>query len=494
MHEWMAIYDLSNTAELDGEAYLALRGAPVQSQRERDIRPQVDIDRRTYDFMREWKVENFKKLEDVDAEGSGNVVVSVFFTLKDEKDSKELTAWYDDEHVDMLSKVPGWLRSRRFITSPLDNRDEVEYVAIHDYAPNNGLGGPEFKAATSTPWRNRIMSEVVKAHRRRVYSLNYTFGGGPRDLTAPLDWDSPATMTRTFSTATHKSSGAIESYITTSDGVRLPYRLEGSSDPHAPLILLSNSILVTYGIWDSFVTSFLSKPENSKYRILRYNTRGRNSDVGTKPVTVDVLGDDIIALLDALRVQKAAAIAGVSLGGATVLSAALRYPDRIGAFVSCDTNAKSPAGNSKAWGDRIAMAEKEGASITATDGKEEAIVGEELAEITTRRWFVPETYDGADMEQEALRIKEMVRTNSLNGFKGAVKALWEYDMEESMRGNKVKGLFLVGDQDGVLPKTMAKMAEDCGGDVGLFVVPGAGHLPMVEKPEKVVEAIEKVLR
>jgi pimeloyl-ACP methyl ester carboxylesterase len=371
----------------------------------------------------------------------------------------------------------------------------VEYLALHEYEPKNGLGGEEFKAATSTPWAKEIASHVVQKKERRVYSLYYTFGPAPRDLSVLsneelVPFTSTDGLTTTIPTSL-SSRGAIESYITTKDGVDLPYRLEGSPDPNAPCIVLSNCILVTHGIWDAFIKVFLSHPQNSKYRILRYLSRGRSSKCGTKPITVDLLASDIIALLDALRIPQAAAIIGVSLGGATVLCTALKYPDRINAFISCDTSAKSPAGNQKTWSDRIAIAEQEGA--TAQEGGE-AIVGEKLAELTVRRWFVPKSYEIADLVPDLERVKDMVRTNSLEGFKKSVQALWEYDLTHLMRGSKIKGAFFVGGGDGVLPGAMKKMAESYGDSGADYVViEDAGHLPMVEKPKEFAEAVTKFL-
>lgn len=493
-HPWMAIYDLDEVEALNGEEYMKLRGAPVQSQRERDLRPTVDIDRRAFDLVSDRQSKDFKKLEGVSQATAGNVMVSVSLSLKPGKKGEELDKWYNEEHIDMLMKVPGWLRTRRFVSSSIDNKDEVEYLALHEYAPQNGLEGKEFEAATSTPWAQDIMTNVVSEKRRRVYDLYYTFGPAPRELAAlsalPSSselkpYENEAQMTKTFP----GEMGAVESYVLTKDGAKLPYRLEGSSDPHAPVIVLSNSILVTWGIWDAFVAAFFADSKHKKYRVLRYLTRGRRSDCGTQPVTIDLLGSDIIALLDALQIPKAAAVCGVSLGGATVLNVGLNYPDRVAAFLSCDTNAKSPAGNSKAWGERIEMAEKEGLKGQS----DEPIVGEELAEITTRRWFVKETYDGGKMEAEAERVKTMVVNNSLEGFKKSVRALWEYDMEPAMKGCKTKGVFLVGSGDGVLPKGMKEMAANLGSGTDCVVIEGAGHLPMVEKPQDFAAAVSRLL-
>lgn len=59
----------------------------------------------------------------------------------------------------------------------------------------------------------------------------------------------------------------------------------------------------------------------------------------------------------------------------------------------------------------------------------------------------------------------MVKTNRLEGFKESVRALWEYDLVDEVARNKgdVKGLFIVGEGDGVLPKSMKAMADSLGG-------------------------------
>jgi pimeloyl-ACP methyl ester carboxylesterase len=490
----MAMYDITDMAELTKDAYLRLRDQPVKSKREADTMAKIKVDRKLFDFIEERKSDNFQVLEKVENEGKGNVVVAVFFDLQDGEGKRaDLDKWYREEHIDLLSKVPGWLRTRRYVTSSIDSKASIEFLALHEYAPKNGLGGPEFSAATSTKWTEEIITKTVKDKRRRVYDLYYTFGPAPRYLAPTLSaWQSSDVKTSLTKVIPDSvgGAGAIESFITTKDGIELPFRLEGSPDTDAPLVVFSNCILVDWGIWDAFLAKFFSNPSNKKYRILRYLTRGRSSSCGTQPVTVDVLAADIITILDALRVKEAAAVVGVSLGGCTTLNTALKYPSRVKSFISCDTSSKSPAGNSKVWAERIALSEKEGA--LASSG--EPIVGEELAEITTRRWFVKESYDGGELEKRCLWIKEMVKSNSREGFKKSVNALFEYDLTEEAKSSKVKGLFVVGGSDGVLPKTMKEMAESYGGSgAGYEVIAGAGHLPMVEKPELFAEIVTKFL-
>jgi pimeloyl-ACP methyl ester carboxylesterase len=506
--QWMAIYDVTDMDSLAQEPYLRLREPPVKSAREQAAMAQISVVRKLYDFVESRASPDFRRLEAVDSEGQGNVIFAVALNLYPGADKKaELDRWYRQEHIDMMAKVPGWRRTRRYVTSSVDSRSAVEYLALHEFAPENGIGGPEFAATVETPWAKKVISEVVKGLKSRFYDLHYTFGPAPRHLAPNLaawelsDPQSPKTRTTPDSPG---GAGAIESWVTTADGVELRYRLEGSADPHAPLILLDNSILTTYGIWDGFVEAFFSNPENRKrYRIVRFSKRGRTSNIGkTKtPVTLDVLSSDIITILDALRVPKAAALIGVSLGGATVLNTALKYPSRVAAFVSCDTSSKSPAGNSKSWAERIAVAEKEGAvsPSSSLSSSGEPIVGGQLAELTTRRWFPPASYDGGEVEKRIADVKEMVATNSLVGFKSSVQALFEYDLSGEMRGGKPRGAFLVGGADGVLPTTMKEMASVYAGGGGgnggtrYKVIDGAGHLPMVERPREFTDFVEGFL-
>lgn len=477
--EWMAVYDVTDMSEMPKPAYQRLRGPEVETERERGVRKNVKINRKLFDLIEgsERKSKSFEILEEPGNEGKGNVMVAVWVVPKKGR-TADLHEFYEKEHVELLSKIPGWRRTRRYETSteqPVEG--EKEHLTLVEFAPENGLDGPESRAAQSTPWMQKLLAEVVEKREIRVYGLYYTLGT-PRDISNfskdyTLSWRSVDGLTKTGPTF-------VESYITTKDGAILPYRLEGSQDPAAPLILLSNSILVNYNIWDVFVAQFLSA--NPQYRVLRYQTRGRSAQFGKQSITLDTLSSDVIALLDWLRVPKAALLMGVSLGGATVLNTALKYPDRVEAFISCDTNSSAPPSNRKAWGERIALAESE--ALVASDGT--AIVGNQLAQATVDRWFV-----GPAPEN----VRKMVEDNSLEGFKASVEALYAYDVKEEMKQARVPGAFLVGSGDGVLPDMMKGMAEAYNGGKGVFAaVDGAGHLPMVEKPEGFVEAVQRFLK
>lgn len=494
--EYVALYDITDMEELTRQTYLDLRTDLIKTKREKNTMAQVDVDRRLYDLLDERSSPDFRPLEtqaDNSAETPGTVLVAVTtVTHPDAKKEAEHDRWYREEHFEMLSRVPGWRRSRLFRTAAIDPSGPRESLALHEYAPVNGLGGEAHKAAMNTPWRERLMQDVVTSKSRRVFQWFYTFGPAPRELSslaAPDNvgpWSSNDGRTRTFPSPTRP---VVESFVTTRDNVEIPYRLEGSTDPNAPVVVLSNSILVNWNIWDRFVDAFFAHEQNQRYRVLRYLTRGRRAQSGEQPVNIDLLASDLATLLDALRAPpKAARLIGVSLGGVTVLNASLLYPERIAAFIACDTNSSAPESNRKAWGDRIAMAKQEGSTDPETN---EPIVGEQLAEATTRRWFVPESYE---TQPEVLApVKEAVRTNSLKGFAHSAQALCAYDIRDRMANATVPGLFIAGANDGVLPQTMQRMAADLKGGAEMKIIGKAGHLPMVEQPVAFAQVVTEFL-
>ncbi|KAK3186599.1 hypothetical protein K4F52_004639 [Lecanicillium sp. MT-2017a] len=478
---FMAVYDVTSMPLLETPTYTTLRAN--RSPREAATIGQVDVKRSFFDLLHTKESPLFMPIEKLsDDEAAGLVTVAVEMSLKDEPGAGEqYQSWYIEEHVELLAKVPGWLRSRLFKTSSLEDAGKSIYFCLHDYAKENGLGGPEHKASMDTPRRTAVFDKFVGAKGRRTFELFYAFGPASTDLSSLSRLPATAAFTSAdkLTTTTPGADAAISSYIETTDGLRIPYRLEGNPSPAAPTVAFCNSLLTSYAMWDPLIE--ILKKQRPDLRILRYDTRGRHAiPQPAKAATLITVTDDLLLVLRALRIEKLHALIGVSMGGATTLNFALTYPDRVGKFIAADFNCTSSAANTQAWKDRIDVAKADSGKGINT-----------LAEQTVTRWFHPNTV--TDKPDVASWMTQMVAANDVEGFANSCTALWEYDLKPIMPTCKVPGLLAVGDSDG--KGAVVKAMEGFKGLVGtngveLKIVPNTGHLPMCEDPDSFWTAIK----
>ena len=104
--------------------------------------------------------------------------------------------------------------------------------------------------------------------------------------------------------------------------VAVSYTAAGPQD--APVVVLSNSLGATRGMWDPQVPGLAER-----FRVITYDTRGHGeSPAPAGPYTLDDLADDLVALLDEVGAERAH-VAGLSLGGMTAMRLAARGPGRL---------------------------------------------------------------------------------------------------------------------------------------------------------------------
>lgn len=484
---FLAVYDVTSMSHLETETYTSLRAS--RSPREAETIGQVDVKRYFWDLVSTKESPLFIPIEQLtDDEAEGIVLLTVELKLRENANSEaETIKWYD-EHVNMLSKVPGWLRSRVFKTSSLETGVPISFTALHEFAKTNELGDAAQNAAAHSPRWEDVEAKYATLNSQRLYSLFYVFGPAPRDLSnlSQLPPADSVFKSADSTTATSNDPAAvITSYVTASDGLSIPYRLEGNPDPKAPTIAFCNSLLTSLHMWDPFVE--ILKTQRPQYRILRYDFRGRHAIPSPPvPATLDKLADDLSSVLAALRIPRLDTLIGVSMGGATTLKFALKYPDKLGKFIACDFNVASSSANTSAWKERIAIAE--------TPLEEDGSPGiRKLAGQTVERWFHPATMRKRDTVKW---VADMVASNDVEGFRYGCQALWDYDMKSQMGDCKVPGLLAVGEGDGkgALVKAMDGFRGLLGqGGVELAIVPEAGHLPMCERPEAFWDAVKEFL-
>ncbi|MGE5272712.1 MAG: alpha/beta fold hydrolase [Verrucomicrobiota bacterium] len=101
-----------------------------------------------------------------------------------------------------------------------------------------------------------------------------------------------------------------------------------------PAVVLLHSFLCSGAMWQKQVG-----PLAAHNRVVNIDCRGHGASSSvTKAFNLYDMVDDVFAVLDALRIDRAV-WAGLSIGGMIALRAALRTPERLSALVLADTDA-----------------------------------------------------------------------------------------------------------------------------------------------------------
>src|SRR5687768_18361003 len=115
--------------------------------------------------------------------------------------------------------------------------------------------------------------------------------------------------------------------------VEVSYTVDGATD--APVVVLSNSLGATRGMWDPQVPALAER-----YRVVTYDARGHGySPAPPGPYALDDLVDDLVALLDEVGAERAHVV-GLSLGGMTAMRLAVREPHLVDRLALLCTSAK----------------------------------------------------------------------------------------------------------------------------------------------------------
>lgn len=231
-------------------------------------------------------------------------------------------------------------------------------------------------------------------------------------------------------------------------------------DAGAPPVLFNHAILTSSSMWREQFPLLVREG----WRVISLDARGHGaSDPLPPPYSFSELVADNVAVLDALSIERAHFV-GLSLGGMTGLGLGLAHPDRFMSLCVCDVRADAPPAFIAPWDERIALAERQGTGA--------------LAAPTIQRWFGKAFLDARP--DTALWLADMIGVTSVPGFVGCARALQGLDYLDAVVGIATPTTLIVGANDSVLPEAMREIHARISGSV-LEIIPGAGHLPNIER-------------
>ena len=88
------------------------------------------------------------------------------------------------------------------------------------------------------------------------------------------------------------------------------------------------------------------------------------------------------------------------------------------------------------------------------------------------------------------QLYEIIMSQSETGIMSAIQALAERQDQTSLLGSlNVPLLFVHGDSDELIPLQRAVVESNAAKNSKLVIIPGAGHMPMLEYPERTASAL-----
>jgi 3-oxoadipate enol-lactonase len=255
--------------------------------------------------------------------------------------------------------------------------------------------------------------------------------------------------------------------------IQMNYELSGKKG--AQVIVLSHSLNSSLLMWNPQMDAL-----NPYFQVLRYDIRGHGaSDAPPGAYTLELLGEDVIKLLDALGMGRVHFV-GLSLGGMIGQYLGLNDSHRLKSLALCDTAAVVPPEAQAMWQERIDKARRKGTEV--------------LLEETMERWFTPSYLKNLKKNSKILSlIGEQLLATPVSGYIGCVEAIRKLNYLDQLSEIKMPTLIMVGEEDPGTPVSASEAIHERISNSKLVILPSARHLSNVEQAEAFNAALLKFL-
>lgn len=241
--------------------------------------------------------------------------------------------------------------------------------------------------------------------------------------------------------------------IATLGDINMHYKIDGTGKT----IFLLHGLALDHTIWDELVALY-----SDQARFIRPDLRGHGlTNLGSADGSLEQFASDIVKLADHLEIEKFI-LAGHSMGGYTSLAFAEKYAERLNGLIMVTSNAQEDDSERKQ--NRRVDAEQvlKLGSVYAAEKMAPKLTWDQSVQKTCFELISGTTAEGIANVQKAIAS----RRNRLDVIA---------DLE-------VPFLAIAGEEDQLRPPTVAyEMVEKA--KIGKIVVlPGVGHMPMMEAP------------
>lgn len=253
----------------------------------------------------------------------------------------------------------------------------------------------------------------------------------------------------------------------------LAHELAGAGD--GPPVLLLNGGLMSMAAWEP-VASVLER----HHRVLRCDLRGQLLSPGEPPRDLAGHVGDVVAVLDALGVERVHAV-GASYGGLVAVLLAARAPERVASLAAVNTTDRITP---EAWADTERLRD----AALAADGSR---VFDLVIPTTYTHGYINAKRDVLAVYRQSMAALPPAWFAGLAGLLGALQGL---DLTPDLPRISCPALVVAGELDGVFPRERSEVLAARIPGARLEVVSGAPHGLVVENAAALAEILERFIR
>jgi pimeloyl-ACP methyl ester carboxylesterase len=294
--------------------------------------------------------------------------------------------------------------------------------------------------------------------------------------------------------------------VRTPDGAELHAVVDGSDDAPVTLVL-AHGWTLAQASWDDVADLLKPRIAEGALRLIRYDQRGHGRSTWGRyaddvaELSIDQLGADLGDVIDQLAPSGAVVLGGHSMGGMTIMCLAAARPELFGdrvrgvALVSTSAGDLAPAGETLA--ERLQLKLAPGMVTVAIGGARALERLRQLLPPTHPRHqkMVRELLYGADATEEMVVAgAEIMHASTVRAFAAFYPALGEHDKREELKAlSNLPVEILVGESDKLTPKRHSRQLAEALPHATLQVVERTGHMLIQERPQLVVDALDRLL-
>ncbi|MCK6456498.1 MAG: alpha/beta fold hydrolase [Phycisphaerae bacterium] len=259
----------------------------------------------------------------------------------------------------------------------------------------------------------------------------------------------------------------LTSTTVTIDDAMLHVDTAGDGEP----VLFIHGFPLTGAMWHPTVERIADR-----WRCIVPDLRGHGRSSSSETVSIARFAEDLAALLDRLREWRPVVLVGLSLGGIIAFEFYRRYRDRVRALVLCNTraNPESPEGVERR--ETLAGAVRKTGSRAAADAMIEQL-------------FAPAASAGL----RATWHRIMCEQSPVGVAATAMALAGRPDSYPTLPRIDCPTLVVAGEEDAITPPaTLDEIHRGVRGS-RLVVIPQAGHMPPVERPDAFASVLRRFL-